>query len=136
MTLYLVNNHSLIARITVIFLLGFIFNINTRNEFPIKPISYPNITKNHAKIMLGKALFSDRILFDNGKSCTGCHLFSQGGAFSLSPYFHYGSIATLDEVVKTMVFYPLGLVLSDKDSTDLVSSLESLSGNFLPRLMD
>jgi len=69
------------TRLTVILLLSIVFNAQARNEFAIKPISYPNITKNYEKIMLGKALFNDSILFDNGKSCASCHLLSEGGAF-------------------------------------------------------
>ncbi|MCZ2720878.1 c-type cytochrome [Marinomonas sp. 15G1-11] len=58
-----------------------IFSVHAREEFAITPISYPDISKKIDQVMLGKSLFNDPILFDNGKSCAGCHLFSYGGAF-------------------------------------------------------
>jgi len=67
-------------RSIIVVLLSTALSLHAREEFSITPISYPNITKNYQKIILGKALFNDTILFDNGKSCAGCHVFSQGGA--------------------------------------------------------
>ncbi len=83
MTLYLMNKNNYIV-LTVFFIVSISFDAQARNEFAIKPISYPNILKNYEKIMLGKALFDDTILFDNGKSCSGCHQFSQSGTFPSS----------------------------------------------------
>lgn len=45
-----------------------------------------------------------------------------------APYFHDGSIATLDKVVETMARYQLGIELSDAERRDLVAFLGSLNG--------
>lgn len=45
-----------------------------------------------------------------------------------APYFHDGSIATLDEAVETMARYQLGIRLPIGDRQALVAFLESLSG--------
>jgi len=55
-----------------------------------------------------------------------------------APYFHNGSVKTLNEAVHVMAKTQLNLDLSDKDAADLVAFLESLTGQFpeitLPRL--
>lgn len=43
------------------------------------------------------------------------------------PYFHDGSIAGLEEAVKVMGHYQLGVVLSDEDTQDIIAFLGSLS---------
>jgi len=48
------------------------------------------------------------------------------------PYFHDGSVATLDEAVRVMARVQLGRKLSDEDVHDLVAFLESLTGT-LPK---
>jgi cytochrome c peroxidase len=47
-----------------------------------------------------------------------------------APYFHDGSIDTLDEVVNTMARYQLGINLSKNQRDHLVAFLESLTGEF------
>ncbi|MCB0084151.1 MAG: c-type cytochrome [Caldilineaceae bacterium] len=44
------------------------------------------------------------------------------------PYFHDGSIATLEEAVKIMGEYQLGQTISDEDVADIVAFLKSLTG--------
>lgn len=44
------------------------------------------------------------------------------------PYFHDGSVKTLDGAVKVMVDYQLGRTVPQKDIDDIVSFLESLAG--------
>jgi len=57
-----------------------------------------------------------------------------------APYFHNGAVETLDEAVRVMAKTQLGMEMSDKDVTDVVVFLESLSGEFpeisMPRLPD
>jgi cytochrome c peroxidase len=45
-----------------------------------------------------------------------------------APYFHDGSVATLTEAVSVMARVQLGLKLSDREVADIVSFLESLTG--------
>lgn len=55
-----------------------------------------------------------------------------------APYFHNGSVATLDEAVRVMAKTQLNKNLKDKDVTDIVAFLNSLTGEFpkisMPRL--
>jgi len=55
-----------------------------------------------------------------------------------APYFHNGSVATLDEAVRIMAKVQLNKDLSDDQVTDLVAFLNALTGEFpeqiLPRL--
>lgn len=55
-----------------------------------------------------------------------------------APYFHNGSVQTLDEAVRVMAKTQLNKALSEKDVADIVAFLESLSGEFpkvdMPRL--
>jgi cytochrome c peroxidase len=48
------------------------------------------------------------------------------------PYFHDGSIATLDQATRIMAEHQLGRTLSDADVTKLVAFLESLTGKIDP----
>lgn len=48
------------------------------------------------------------------------------------PYFHDGSVATLDQVVRKMAFHQLGTVLTDAEAKVLVAFLASLTGE-IPR---
>lgn len=45
------------------------------------------------------------------------------------PYFHDGSVATLEEAVKLMAEYQLGQTLSDEDTADIVAFLNALTGD-------
>ena len=45
------------------------------------------------------------------------------------PYFHDGSVATLEEAVKLMAEYQLGQTLSDEDTADIVAFLKALTGD-------
>ncbi len=45
-----------------------------------------------------------------------------------APYFHDGSVATLDEAVRIMAREQLGVRLSDRDVADIVAFLETLTG--------
>ncbi|MBQ5546781.1 MAG: c-type cytochrome, partial [Acetobacter sp.] len=48
-----------------------------------------------------------------------------------APYFHDGSVKTLDEAVRKMARYQLGMDhLSDQDVTDIVAFLKSLTGQY------
>lgn len=49
-----------------------------------------------------------------------------------APYFHDGSVATLEEAVKKMAFHQLGKDLSDEDTKSIVTFLGSLTGE-LPK---
>ena len=57
-----------------------------------------------------------------------------------APYFHNGSVETLEEAVRVMAKTQLGIDMSDKDVADVVVFLDSLSGEFptisMPRLPD
>jgi len=44
------------------------------------------------------------------------------------PYFHDGSVATLEEAVKLMASHQLGKELSDADVASIVTFLKSLTG--------
>ena len=46
-----------------------------------------------------------------------------------APYFHDGSVATLEEAVEKMAYYQLGRKLSENEVADLASFLRSLTGN-------
>jgi cytochrome c peroxidase len=54
------------------------------------------------------------------------------------PYFHNGSVPTLSEAVRVMGRTELNLQLSDRDTSDIVAFLETLTGRLpaltLPRL--
>lgn len=57
-----------------------------------------------------------------------------------APYFHNGSVKTLDQAVRVMAKTQLNQELSDQEAADLVAFLNSLTGEFpeftLPRLPD
>lgn len=57
-----------------------------------------------------------------------------------APYFHNGSVQTLDEAVRVMAKTQLGKDLNDQDVADMVAFLETLTGEFpkitAPRLPD
>jgi cytochrome c peroxidase len=57
-----------------------------------------------------------------------------------APYFHNGSVKSLDEAVRVMAKSQLGKEMSDKDVADVVAFLETLNGEFpkiaMPRLPD
>ena len=48
-----------------------------------------------------------------------------------APYFHDGSVATLEEAVRTMALYQLGQPLSDTEAQSIVAFLETLTGSAL-----
>lgn len=47
-----------------------------------------------------------------------------------APYFHNGSVATLDDAVKVMAKVQLGKELSKEDTADIVAFLNGLTGEF------
>ena len=55
-----------------------------------------------------------------------------------APYFHNGSVATLEEAVKVMAKTQLGKDLSDREAADIAAFMNALTGEFpvqsLPRL--
>ncbi len=57
-----------------------------------------------------------------------------------APYFHNGSVETLDEAVRVMAKTQLNIDMSEQDVADIVAFLESLTGEFpvitMPRLPD
>lgn len=48
------------------------------------------------------------------------------------PYFHNGSLATLDQVVRKMAYHQLGLELKDEEARLIIAFLKSLTGE-IPR---
>lgn len=48
-----------------------------------------------------------------------------------APYFHDGQTKSLDQAVKKMATYQLGVTLSDSDTADIVAFLKSLTGKTL-----
>ena len=50
------------------------------------------------------------------------------------PYFHNGSIKTLEEAVQTMAYYNLGFKLSDNELKKIISFLKTLRGE-LPEIL-
>lgn len=57
-----------------------------------------------------------------------------------APYFHNGSVATLDEAIRVMAKTQLNKTISDEDTRSILAFLESLTGEFptqqMPRLPD
>jgi cytochrome c peroxidase len=55
-----------------------------------------------------------------------------------APYFHNGTVGTLDEAVRVMAKVQLNKDLSDEQVTDIVAFLSALTGEFpeqpMPRL--
>lgn len=49
-----------------------------------------------------------------------------------APYFHDGSVTSLDQAVKDMLTYQVGVTLPDSDIKDLVALLEGMSGKYQP----
>jgi cytochrome c peroxidase len=49
-----------------------------------------------------------------------------------APFFHDGSVETLPQAVKVMAQLQLGKQLSDEDVSQIVSFLESLTGDIPP----
>jgi len=47
-----------------------------------------------------------------------------------APYFHNGSVATLDDAVKVMAKVQLGKELSKDETADIVAFLNGLTGEF------
>jgi hypothetical protein len=45
------------------------------------------------------------------------------------PYFHDGSVATLEESVKIMGEYQLGQIINDEDTADIVAFMKALTGD-------
>jgi cytochrome c peroxidase len=86
-------------------------------------------------------LASDLGRFDVTKAETDKHMFRVPTLRNIAltaPYFHNGSVATLDEAVRVMASTQLDRKLSDKDVKRLVAFLEALTGPMpeqaLPRL--
>jgi cytochrome c peroxidase len=51
-----------------------------------------------------------------------------------APYFHNGKVATLDEAVRVMASTQLGKTLKDKEVSDIVAFLKSLTGKRMPQV--
>ncbi|OMQ27040.1 cytochrome-c peroxidase [Serratia oryzae] len=49
-----------------------------------------------------------------------------------APYFHDGSVTSLNQAVKDMLKYQVGVTLPESDVNDLVALLESMSGKYQP----
>jgi cytochrome c peroxidase len=49
-----------------------------------------------------------------------------------APYFHNGSVATLEEAVRVMAKTQFNFEVSDAEVADIVGFLQSLSGEFPP----
>ena len=52
-----------------------------------------------------------------------------------APYFHDGSVETLEEAVKLMAKHQLGMTLDDGEVADVVAFLSALSADPDPRLL-
>ncbi len=52
------------------------------------------------------------------------------------PYFHDGSVQTLEEAVKKMAYHQLGIELSDEEITKIVDFLKTLTGDMPDILKD
>lgn len=52
-----------------------------------------------------------------------------------APYFHDGTQATLDEAVKAMVKYEVGVDLSEQETKQLVAFLQTLTGEYQGKLL-
>jgi len=53
-----------------------------------------------------------------------------GGVATTSPYFHDGSVATLEEAIALMARHELARELDERDVDDIEAFLRSLGGNF------
>jgi cytochrome c peroxidase len=86
-------------------------------------------------------LVKDKGRFDVTKADGDLHLFKVPTLRNIAltaPYFHNGSVPTLEEAVRVMAATQLNKVLTDQQLTDLVAFLNGLTGEFpaqpLPRL--
>ncbi len=52
-----------------------------------------------------------------------------------APYFHDGTKATLEEAVQAMAQYEVGVTLSDKELSDMVKFLNTLTGEYKGKLL-
>ena len=52
-----------------------------------------------------------------------------------APYFHDGTQATLDEIVKAMAKYEIGVDLNDQEVKQLVAFLHTLTGEYQGKLL-
>ncbi len=52
-----------------------------------------------------------------------------------APYYHDGSVATLEEAVKLMGTHQVGMALSDQDTKSIVTFLKTLTGEPKPAMM-
>lgn len=80
-------------------------NINTKDD-----LGRYNVTKNE----------DDRHVFKVPSLRLAAHT---------GPYFHDGSVETLEEAIKIMARYQLGKEISKKDTQNIVAFIESLSGS-------
>jgi cytochrome c peroxidase len=83
----------------------------------------------------GAAMAADPGRFELTGKAADRHLFrvpSLRNVALTAPYFHNGSVATLDEAVDAMVKYQLGRTATASDRALLVRFLETLSGEVLP----
>jgi cytochrome c peroxidase len=83
----------------------------------------------------------DKGRFEVSKNAADMHMFKVPTLRNVAltaPYFHNGSVQTLNEAVRVMAKVQLGRDLSDQQAEDLVAFLEALTGEFpeqtLPRL--
>lgn len=52
-----------------------------------------------------------------------------------APYFHNGSVKTLDAAVKVMAKVQVGVDITDAEAADIVAFLNSLTGEFPQQTM-
>ena len=52
-----------------------------------------------------------------------------------APYFHDGTKKTLEEAVQAMALYEVGVKLSDKETSDMVKFLNTLTGEYKGKLL-
>ena len=52
-----------------------------------------------------------------------------------APYFHDGTQTTLDEAVKAMAKYEVGVDLSEQETKQLVAFLQTLTGEYQGKLL-
>lgn len=102
-------------------------------KFPIYAENNPYVAKYH--------LMDDEGRFGVTHQASDKHLWrvqTWRNVALTAPYFHTGSVPTLDEAVRVMARSQLGLTLKESDVSDIVAFLNGLTGEFpaqsMPRL--
>ncbi|MDD5216374.1 MAG: c-type cytochrome, partial [Methylococcales bacterium] len=104
---------------------GAAFNgAGTFQKFPVNPDGFLEAKYHFTK---------DKGVAEVSKKADDEHLFKVPTLRNIAltaPYFHNGSVATLDEAVKVMAKVQLGKDLSKDEAADIVAFLNGLTGEF------